>query len=108
MDSDSLKQKQNVSIFISKKLHNDPSLKLESSEISVVDEYKNLKKHLPNDTSIFGVEAYAINITWLLTSYHNDYDVQICWVPGHTGISENDQADKAAKSTLNIITEKKV
>ena len=37
----SLKQKQNVSIFVTrKKLHNEPSLKPDGSEILVVDEYK--------------------------------------------------------------------
>ena len=35
-------------------------------------------------------------------------DVRICWDPSHTGISGSDQADKAAKTTLNITTEKKV
>ena len=44
MDSDSLKQ-QNVSSFVTKKnkLRNDPSLKLDSSEIPVIDEYKFLR-----------------------------------------------------------------
>ena len=42
MVSSSLKQKQNESIFVKKKLHNDPSLKLDGVEIPVVDEYKFL------------------------------------------------------------------
>ena len=29
------------------------------------------------------------------------------WVPSHTGIRGNDQADKAARSTINLTTEKK-
>ena len=33
--------------------------------------------------------------------------ILICWVPIHTGISRNDQADKAARSTINLTTEKK-
>ena len=37
----------------------------------------------------------------------SDNNVQICWVPSHTGISRNDQADKAARSTLNKTNEKK-
>ena len=32
--------------------------------------------------------------------------VSICWVPSHTGISGNDQADKTTRSTLNITCEK--
>ena len=43
MDSGSLKQ--NVFIFVTKKtnkLHDNPSLKLDSSEVPVVDEYKFL------------------------------------------------------------------
>ena len=36
----------------------------------------------------------------------NDNDVLICWIPSHTGISKNDPADKATRSTLNITTEK--
>ena len=31
-----------MSIFVAKKIHNDPSLKLDGSEIPVVDEYKFL------------------------------------------------------------------
>ena len=42
MVSGSLKQKQNVSIFVKKKLHNDPSLKLHGVEIPVIDECKFL------------------------------------------------------------------
>ena len=103
------------------------------------------QKHLSNDTSIFSVEAYAINMALdlisesrnnkfiifsdslsVLESLKNrkfdnlliikilcklenlsiDNDIQICWVPSHTRISGNDQADKAARSTLNITTEK--
>ena len=37
----------------------------------------------------------------------NDNDIQECWVPSHTGISGDDQADKAARSTINLTTEKK-
>ena len=36
----------------------------------------------------------------------NDTDVQICWVPSPTGINRNDQADKAARSTLNVTKKK--
>ena len=42
-----------------------------------------------------------------LKNLSNDNDIQICWVPRHTGISGNDQADKAARSTINLTTEKK-
>ena len=37
----------------------------------------------------------------------NDNDIQICWVPNHTGISGNDQADKTARSTIILTTKKK-
>ena len=37
----------------------------------------------------------------------NENDVQIWWVSCQTGINGNDQIDKAARSTLNITTEKK-
>ena len=36
-----------------------------------------------------------------------DNDVQICWVQSHTGISGNDQVDKATRFTLNIAIGKK-
>ena len=42
-----------------------------------------------------------------LKNLSNDNDIQICWVPSHTGISGNDQAIKAARSTINLTTEKK-
>ena len=48
-----------------------------------------------------------IKILCELENLFNDTDVQICSVPSPTGISRNDQADKAARSTLNITTEKK-
>ena len=38
----------------------------------------------------------------------NDNGVNICWVPSHTRISRNDQADKAASLALYRTTEKKV
>ena len=41
-----------------------------------------------------------------LENLSNDNDVQICWVQSDNGISGNDQADKVARSTLNITTEK--
>ena len=40
-----------------------------------------------------------------LENLSNDNDVQICWVPSHTGISGKDEAVKVAKSTLNITSE---
>ena len=42
MDLSSLKQKQEMSNFVTKKLHNDSWLKLNCSEIPAVDEYKFL------------------------------------------------------------------
>ena len=53
MDSDSLKQKQNVSIFVTKKIHDDPSLKFDGSKIPVVDEYKFLGMIFDKKTSIY-------------------------------------------------------
>ena len=46
-------------------------------------------------------------MTCKLKNSSNVYDKQICWVPSHTGISGNDQVDKAARSTINPTTEKK-
>ena len=48
-----------------------------------------------------------IRILCKLKNLSNDNDIQICWVPSHTGISGNDQVDKAAWSTINLTTEKK-
>ena len=42
-----------------------------------------------------------------LKNLSNDNDIQICWVLSHTAISGNGQADKAARSTINLTTEKK-
>ena len=42
-----------------------------------------------------------------LENLSNDNDVQMCWVPSHSGISGNDK-DKLARTALNITTEKKV
>ena len=35
-----------------------------------------------------------IRIFCKLKNLSNDNDIQICWVPSHTGISGNDQADE--------------
>ena len=51
--------------------------------------------------------AFEPNILCKLKNLSNDNDIQICWVPSHTGISGKDQADKAARSTINLTTEKK-
>ena len=42
-----------------------------------------------------------------LKNFSNDYDMLICLVPSHTGISGNDHVDKAARSTINLTSEKK-
>ena len=43
-----------------------------------------------------------------LKDLSNDNDRQIRWVPSHTGIGGNNQADKATRSTINLTTEKKL
>ena len=68
-----------------------------SDSLSVLESLKNRKFNNP----------LIIKILCKLENLSNDNDIQICWVPSHTGISGNDQADKAARSTLNIINEKK-
>ena len=50
--------------------------------------------------------SLIIRILCKLKNLSNDNDIQICWVPSHTGISGNDQADKTARSTINLTTEK--
>ena len=68
-----------------------------SDSLSMLESLKNSKFDNP----------LIIKILCKLENLSNDNDVQICWVPSNTGISGNDQADKAARSTLNITTEKK-
>ena len=41
-----------------------------------------------------------------LEKMSNDNEILLCWIPSHTGISGDHQADKAAKSALSIILEK--
>ena len=67
-----------------------------SDLLSVLKSLKNRKFDNP----------LIIKILCKLENLSNDNDVQICWVPSHTGVSGNDQADKVARSTLNITTEK--
>ena len=68
-----------------------------SDSLSVLESLKNRKFDYP----------LIIRILCKLKNLSNDNDIQICWVPSHTGISGNDQADKAARSTINLTTEKK-
>ena len=68
-----------------------------SDSLSVLESLKNRKFDHP----------LIIRIICKLKNLSNDNDIQICWVPSHTGISRNDQADKAARSTINLTTEKK-
>ena len=46
------------------------------------------------------------NISQMIPLYW-DNDKQICWLPSQTGINGNDRADKVARSTINLTTEKK-
>ena len=68
-----------------------------SDSLSVLESLKNRKFDNP----------LIIEILCKFENLSNDNDVQICWVPSHTGIGGNNQADKAARSTLNLTTEKK-
>ena len=65
--------------------------------LSVLESLKNRKFDPP----------IIIRILCKLENLSNGNDIQICWVPSHTGISGNDHADKAARSTINLTTEKK-
>ena len=65
--------------------------------LSVLESLKNRKFDLP----------LIIRILCKLKNISNDNDMHICWVPSHTGISGNEWADKATRSTINLITEKK-
>ena len=68
-----------------------------SDSLSVLKSLKNRKFDHP----------LIIRVLCKLKNLSNDNDIQICWAPSHTGISGNDQADKAARSTINLTTEKK-
>ena len=68
-----------------------------SDSLSVLESLKNRKFDHP----------LIRRILYKLKNLSNDNDIQICWVPSHTGISGNDQVDKADKSTINLTTEKK-
>ena len=68
-----------------------------SDSLSVLKSLKNRKFDHPLITRIL----------CKLKNLSNDNDIQICWVPSHTGISGNNQVDKAARFTINLTTEKK-
>ena len=42
-----------------------------------------------------------------LKNLSNDIDIHTRWVPSHSSITGNYRANKAARSTINLITEKK-
>ena len=67
-----------------------------SDSLSVLESLKNRKFDHP-----------LIMILYNLKKLSNDNDIQICWFPSHSGISGNDQVDKAARFTINLTTEKK-
>ena len=67
-----------------------------SDSISVLESQKHRKFGHP-----------LIIILCKLKNLSNDNDIKTCWVPIHTSISGNDQADKAARATINLTTEKK-
>ena len=67
-----------------------------SDSLSVLESLENRKFHHP-----------LIRILCKLKNLSNDDDIQICWVPSYAGICGNDQVDKAARSTINLTTEKK-
>ena len=69
-----------------------------SDSLSVLESLKNWKFDHP----------LIIRIICKLKNLSNDNYIQICWVPSQTGTSGNDQADKAARSTINLTTEKKL
>ena len=68
-----------------------------SDSLSVLESLKNRKFDHP----------LIIRILSKLNNLSIDNDIQIYWVPRHTGISGNDQADRESRSTINLTTEKK-
>ena len=36
----------------------------------------------------------------------NDNEILLCWIPSHSGISGNEQVDKATRSALSMVSEK--
>ena len=58
---------------------------------------KMIKKHLPNDTSIFNAEACTVDMV---------LKILLCWIPSHGGISGNEKVDKVARFALSMVPEK--
>ena len=69
-------------------------------------EMQSLYSKTPADWEIC-VRIRISTILCKLKNLSNENDIQICWVPSHTGISGNHQADKAARFNINLTTEKK-
>ena len=74
--------------------------------INIINILSLLHKFHRSDKCYFLV-AFSGTFLASVSKTCNDNDIQICWVPSHTGICGNDQADKAARSTITLTTEKK-
>ena len=47
-----------------------------------------------------------IKLLCKLEKMSDDNEILQCWIPNHTGISGNEQVDKAARSALSMVPEK--
>ena len=63
------------------------------------DSMSTLKALDSSEFSQIGIEALAISINNLLTSY--DIQLLLQWIPGHCDLPGNERADKLAKEGAN-------
>ncbi|KAG8704497.1 hypothetical protein FRC09_003495 [Ceratobasidium sp. 395] len=71
-----------------------------SDNIAAVQKIVDLKPHPAQSSSILFRRA----IDQLLTN-HPNLNVEICWIPGHKGITGNERADKLAHEAGSLVPE---